>query len=423
MGSSGYAGLNRGGEPTSRHRWQQLAAVLLLASALVAVLAGCGAESGKVVVVTATYTPEPRVVLVTATFTAAADAAADAAPADALATATLAATQPAATPEQPAEPTATDVPPSETPPPTDTSVPPTDTPVPPTNTPVPAQPTNTPKPQPSPAPKASLTDYKVVYGHFEGGDQGDEFKYSLWLMRGDGSQASQIMKPGFEPTFSPDGQKVVYYKPFSGIWILDLASGSDVQLNASPYAEFGSLSPDGSRLLFHDWIGNWWSADVNVFVANANGTGIVKLPSGMRPAWSPKGDLIVFDSCRGTDCGIFVMQADGGGLRQVTSDGGGKATFSPDGKKIVYSAEIDGDPEIWRVNLDGSGKTQLTKNQGNDTLPVYTPDGKYIYFLSDQNGQAWAVRAMRPDGSDVKTIRQIGVPPRWQFSRLWVAHW
>jgi hypothetical protein len=30
---------------------------------------------------------------------------------------------------------------------------------------------------------------------------------------------------------------------------------------------------------------------------------------------------------------------------------------------------------------------------------------------------------MRPDGSEVKTIRQIGVAPRWQFARLWVAWW
>jgi TolB protein len=241
-------------------------------------------------------------------------------------------------------------------------------------------------------------------------------------MRGDGSQASQIMKPGFEPSFSPNGQKVIYYKPFSGIWSLDLPSGADVQLQGSPYAEFGSLSPDGSRLLYHNWIGNWWSADVYIYVANADGRGEVELPSGMRPAWSPDGSLIAFDTCRG-GCGIFVMQPDGGGFRQVTSDGGGKVSWAPSGKKLVYSAEPDGDPEIVTVKLDGSGMKQLTFNTGNDAMPVYSPDGNYIYFLSDQNGTGWAIRAMRSDGSDVKTVRQIGVPPRWQFSRLSVTWW
>jgi Tol biopolymer transport system component len=191
----------------------------------------------------------------------------------------------------------------------------------------------------------------------------------------------------------------------------------------SDYAEFGGFSPDGQKLVFHEWVGNWWSADVNLYTVNLDGSGRAQLPQGIRPAWSPKGGLIVMDTCRGTSCGIFVVQPNGDGFRQVTSDGGGKASWSPNGKKIVYSVDVEGDPEIFVVNLDGSGRKQLTNNSGNDTLPVFSPDGQYIYFLSDQNGTAWAVRAMRPDGTGVKTIRQVGVPPRWQFSRLWVTWW
>ena len=107
----------------------------------------------------------------------------------------------------------------------------------------------------------------------------------------------------------------------------------------------------------------------------------------------------------------------------MTSDAGGKVSWSPNGKKLAYSTEVDGDPEIYVVNLDGTGRKQLTSNNGNDTLPVYSPDGRYIYFLSDQNGKAWAIRVMNADGSGVKTIQKVGVPPRWQFSRLWVGWW
>ena len=38
-------------------------------------------------------------------------------------------------------------------------------------------------------------------------------------------------------------------------------------------------------------------------------------------------------------------------------------------------------------------------------------------------GAAYHSLAMKPDGTGVKTIRQVGVPPRWQFSRLWVTWW
>jgi TolB protein len=297
--------------------------------------------------------------------------------------------------------------------------------LPPTETPVPETPTVTPTLVPSATskPRISLASYRVIYSHFDGGDQADENKYSVWVMRGDGEQAAEILRPAIEPAYSPDGKKIAYYRPFTGIWVYDLNTKSATHVVVSDYAEFASFSPDGKRLVFHEWIGNWWSAEVNLFVVNVDGGGRSQLLPGIRPSWSPKGNLLAFDSCRGTDCGIFVVQPNGQGLRQVTSDGGGKVSWSPDGKTLAYSTEVDGDPEIWVVNADGSGRKQLTRNTGNDTLPVYSPDGQYIYFLSDQDGTAWAIRVMNTDGSNVRTTRTVGVPPRWQFSRLWVGWW
>ncbi len=381
-----------------------LAALLVL----VLLLAACGGPTptSEVIVVTATYTPEPRVVVVTATYTPTPDTG------EPEAEPTLAPAPTEEQPAEPAEPTATLQPTAEA---TSTSAP---TKVAATQEPVA---TNTPKP--TAVPQASLADYRVVYSNFDGGDQSDEFKYSVWMMRGDGQQAGEILRPAIEPSFSANGNKIAYYRPFNGVWIYDLSTKSNTHVVSSPYAEFGGFSPDGQRLVFHEFVGSWWSMDVNLYIVNVDGSGRIQLPQGIRPAWSPKGGLIVFDSCQGTSCGIFVVQPDGGGFRQVTSDAGGKASWAPGGNKIVYSSDVDGDPEIWIVNLDGSGMKQLTNNNGNDTLPVFSPDGRYIYFLSDQNGTAWAIRAMRPDGTDIKTIRQVGVAPRWQFSRLWVTWW
>lgn len=384
-----------------------LAALLVLAL----LVAACGGSDStpQVLIVTATYTPEPVVIVITATFTP--------------------------TPEtgEPVEATVTVIPTGEQPSesvgpaggePTATSQPTAEATAPrPTKVAAPQTPAATATPKPTSAPQASLASYRVVYSNFDGGDESDEFKYSVWMMRGDGQQAGELLRPAIEPSFSDNGKKLAYYRPFNGIWIYDLGTKSNTHVVGSNYAEFGGFSPDGQRLVFHEWVGNWWSADVNLYIVNADGSGRAQLPQGIRPAWSPKGGLIVFDTCRGTSCGIYVVQPDGQGFRQVTSDSGGKASWAPDGSRIVYSADVDGDPEIWIVNLDGSGRKQLTSNKGNDTLPVFSPDGKYIYFLSDQNGTAWAIRAMRPDGSEAKTIRQVGVPPRWQFSRLWVTWW
>jgi Tol biopolymer transport system component len=310
---------------------------------------------------------------------------------------------------------------------------PTATPIPPTATDVPAQPTAAPEPTAEPIPATATTapkpaggtpgQYRVTYGHFAGGAQTDEFKYSVWVMRGDGSDATKIREPGFEPSVSANGSLVAYYKPWSGLWIYNMQSKEDRQLDASPYAEFASFSPDNGRVVYHEWVGNWWSANVNLYIINADGTGKTQLPQGNRAAWSPKGGLIAFDTCRDNRCGIWVVQPNGQGLREITSDSGGMPGWSPDGKRLAYSTSKDGDSEIWIVNLDGSGARQLTKNSGNDALPVFSPDGVYIYYLSDQDGTAWAIRRMRTDGSEVKTIRQMGVAERWQFARLWVNWW
>jgi hypothetical protein len=385
-----------------------LAALLVLVS-LVAACGGTG-STPQVLIVTATPTPGPVVIVITATFTPAPDTGE---PVEATVTPIPTTGQPAeAVGPVGGESTAT------LQPTTEATSPPQ-----PTETPVPQGPVATLAPLPTSAPQASLASYRVVYSNFDGGDESDEFKYSIWMMRGDGEQAGELLRPAIEPSFSANGNQLAYYRPFNGIWIYDLGTKSNTHVVGSNYAEFGGFSPDGQRLVFHEWVGNWWSADVNLYIVNADGSGRAQLPQGIRPAWSPKGGLIVFDSCRGTSCGIYVVQPDGQGLRQVTSDSGGKASWAPDGSRIVYSTDVDGDPEIWIVNLDGSGRKQLTSNKGNDTLPVFSPDGKYIYFLSDQNGTAWAIRAMRPDGSDAKTIRQVGVPLRWQFSRLWVTWW
>ena len=402
--------------PPTPWPWKKVVAVSLAALLLVLLLAACGGSDStpEVVIVTATYTPEPVVVVVTATFTPGSESGESDTPV--LPTASLA-------------PTATEQPPESVEPsggePTATlrSATKVTLPPPPTSTPTPQEQADTPTPKPTSAPKASLASYRVVYSNFDGGDEADEYKYSVWMMRGDGQQAGELLRPAIEPSFSADGNRIAYYRPFNGIWIYNLNNKSNTHIVGSNYAEFGGFSPDGQRVVFHEWVGTWWSSDVNLYIVNADGSGRTKLPQGIRPAWSPKGGLIVFDTCRGSSCGIFVVQPNGEGFRQVTSDAGGKASWAPGGNKIVYSADGGGDPEIWIVNLDGSGRKQLTDNRGNDTLPVFSPDGQYIYFLSDQNGTAWAIRAMRPDGSEVKTIRQVGVPPRWQFSRLWVTWW
>jgi len=408
-------------------------AILALLLALLALLSACGGEkTPQVIIVTATpeaqhqvsignasptpevivvtATPSPEVIVVTAT------------PSPEVIVVTATPSQPTLSPDdiataqtiltaQAANLTAT------------AAVPPTETPAPPTDTPAPTAVQATAAPTATKKPETSLASYGLIYSNFAGGSESDATHYSVWVVRGDGTGATKILDTATMPAYSPNGQKIAYYKAWEGIAVYDLNKKTTTLPVPRNWAEFASFSPDGKQLVFHEWVGSWYSADVSLYVVNVDGSGLYKVTPGERPVWSPRGDLIAYDSCQGNNCGIFVVKPNGQGVRQVTSDAGGNASWSPDGKKIAYCSSADGDSEIWIVNLDGSGIKQLTKNKGNDTNPAFSPDGSYIFYLSDQDGTAWALRVMRPDGSDIKTLRKVGTAPRWQFARMWAGWW
>ena len=90
------------------------------------------------------------------------------------------------------------------------------------------------------------------------------------------------------------------------------------------------------------------------------------------PAWSPDGRQIAFESNLDGDCEIFVMNADGTNVRQLTHntlwDEG--PAWSPDGTKFAFSSGADDTHlDIFTMNLDGTDVRQLTTYPGRDESP------------------------------------------------------
>jgi Tol biopolymer transport system component len=164
----------------------------------------------------------------------------------------------------------------------------------------------------------------------------------IFVMRANGSAVRQLtFDTGDDewPEFSPDGSLIAYSTNVSGayaIYTVSLKTLAVRKLTADGLqAQQPDWSPDGKRIVFAD---NECSscAKSDIFIINANGSGITQLTqsfgNNVDPKWSPGGDKITFSHGNlGQDpkTQIYAMNADGTGITRVTGNSN-DFNFGPD---------------------------------------------------------------------------------------------
>jgi serine/threonine-protein kinase len=149
------------------------------------------------------------------------------------------------------------------------------------------------------------------------------------------------------------------------------------------------FSPDGRRLAFGAL------GTIGIYDRDREAMSVVAVP-GVTPAWAPDGKHIAFSrySKIGTD--LFWMRSDAAGEPERLLETQGIAfvrSFSPDGHWLVFQSSENG-VHIWILPLDTrqpehpkAGSPQpFLRTAANDSSPIFSPDGRWIAYRSDESG-------------------------------------
>ena len=221
----------------------------------------------------------------------------------------------------------------------------------------------------------------------------------LYVVNADGSGRERLLDMPVELFFrwSPDGSRLAFSSAFedpasknpsasltmrSALYVMDLQSRKLTRLTIVGDGRYPSWSPDGRRIVFS---GETDTKNIDIYVVDANGQNLRRLTTAptydQAPEWSPQGDRIAYVAPSRTDTGsgIFVMNANGSGIRRISEQQAEGVTWSPDGTHFLAGSSL--------INVATSETTEPLPEAVLDAM--FAPDGRAIlYRLRDAGSSA-----------------------------------
>ncbi len=263
----------------------------------------------------------------------------------------------------------------------------------------------------APSGDAAAVSGRIVYPAFNPGSN----VYDIWMADIATGEQTIIATEASQPAFNRDGSLLAYRSwnlGNRGIFFRDFIGGREGQVTRFVEDGLPTWSPDGYSFAFASR--REGDRVPRIFVGNQSGDGDYGIGfQGEYPATFPDGRLVVRGCSPAGDCGLYVMGANGGGERKISSEFSDTApAVSPDGSKIAVMSSARGATnwEIWVMNADGSSPQRLTNNGSNEGLPAWSSDGQSIAYVSDQGG-SWAVWVMNADGSNQRKLFNMNGSP------------
>ena len=174
-----------------------------------------------------------------------------------------------------------------------------------------------------------------------------------------------------EATLSPDGEQMIYTSDKDGdidLYMMNLKTGAEKRItNTLGYDGGAWFSPDGKKII---WRASRPKTDVEI---------------------KEYKDLLAENLVAPTNMEVFIANADGSNVKQVTNFGQANwaPSYFPDSKRIIFASNQEykrGFPfNLYSINEDGTNLQKVSHEKIFDAFPMFSPNGKKLVFCSNRN--------------------------------------
>lgn len=254
----------------------------------------------------------------------------------------------------------------------------------------------------------------------------------VWSIAVSGDGLQSITKHGTGdkswPIYAPDGNSI-YYNRGEAFWKTPVSPDSGAAVGEPiKVADLGSTVIRNATLsASRKWIA--YSASITTdnlisvpispltnepagspsFLTNQPGT------RHIAPAFSPDGSKIAFSAQRrGNASNLWIADADGGNLNQITTEGGRFPSWYPDGKQLAFLSDRQGQRKFWSIAAAGGNEKVLFESDGIES-PRLSPDASQVAFNFTKDGII-NVATMPVMGGELKQLtydRELAGWPCW----------
>jgi eukaryotic-like serine/threonine-protein kinase len=245
------------------------------------------------------------------------------------------------------------------------------------------------------------------------------------------------------PRWSPDGKWIAYQRGDTirfDVFVVPATGGEPRQLTRdnSMMSGFAWL-PDSSGIVYSSSRGGTmpYLPPLGLWEVSLRDGQVRRVTSGEMSYTSPdisrSGAILVSRMKLQTD--IWKFPVDGGptdnvrrGVRLTRQTGQVLTpTANPVDNEVAFLSDSGGHANLWVVNTESGALRQITHERDPDVamgVPVWSPDGRTIAFVSSRGNQGWTfgVWLVDPDGSNLRNVANPGLGPAWSPDSRWVYY-